>query len=51
MLGLPRNRLGDMLHTLKEENSLGPADNVTFHENGDVEFEGVIIGNIFDYGH
>lgn len=49
MLGYDRKTFGQMLHILKPANGLGPADNVIFHDSGDVEFKGVIIDNIHDY--
>ncbi|NTZ88697.1 hypothetical protein FCJ61_38345 [Burkholderia metallica] len=49
MLGYDRKTFGQMLHILKPTNGLGPADNVIFHDSGDVEFKGVIIDNIHDY--
>jgi len=49
MLGYDRKAFGQMLHILKPANGLGPADNVIFHDSGDVEFKGVIIDNIHDY--
>ncbi|MBN3844633.1 hypothetical protein [Burkholderia sp. Ac-20349] len=49
MLGYDRKTFGQMLHILKPANGLGPADNVIFHDSGEVEFKGVIIDNIHDY--
>lgn len=49
MLGYDYNTFGDMLHVLKPANGLGPADNLIFHSNGDVEFSGKIIDNLHNY--
>ncbi|MET3818310.1 hypothetical protein ACVK00_005570 [Burkholderia sp. PvR073] len=49
MLGYDRKTFGQMLHVLKPANGLGPADNLIFHDSGDVEFKGVILDNIHDY--
>lgn len=48
-LGYDRNEFSEMLHVLKPANGVGPADNVIFHINGDVEFGGLIIDNIHNY--
>ncbi len=48
MLGYDRKTFGQMLHVLQPANGLGPADNVIFHDSGDIEFKGVIIDNIHD---
>jgi hypothetical protein len=37
------------IHKLKEYFNLSPSDNLVFHDNGDVSFEGSIIGNIHDF--
>ncbi len=49
MLGYDRKTFGQMLHVLKPANGLGPADNLIFHDSGDVEFKGVILDDIHDY--
>ncbi|WP_198363660.1 VENN motif pre-toxin domain-containing protein [Burkholderia ubonensis] len=49
MLGYDYNTFGNMLHVLKPANGLGPADNLIFHSNGDVEFSGKIIDNLHNY--
>jgi hypothetical protein len=40
MLGYSQNTFSDMLHVFKPANGLGPADNVIFHDNGGIEFNG-----------
>jgi hypothetical protein len=49
MLGYDRKTFGDMIHTMKDGLDLGGADNVIWHDNGDIEFDGNIIGNMYDY--
>ncbi|CAG4927215.1 hypothetical protein R69919_05491 [Paraburkholderia gardini] len=49
MLGYDYRTFGDMLHVLKPSVGLGPADNVMFHDNGDVYFKGEWKANIHDY--
>jgi hypothetical protein len=49
MLGYDRKTFGDMIHAMKDGLDLGGADNVIWHDNGDVEFNGNIIGNMHDY--
>jgi hypothetical protein len=44
-----RKIFGDMIHSMKDDLQLGGADNVTWHDNGDVEFKRQIIGNMHDY--
>ena len=46
-LGLDRRRASRILHELKEDNLLGPADNVRIHiPSGDVYFGDECIGNL-----
>jgi len=49
MLGYERKTFGDMIHSMKDDLNLGGADNVIWHDNGDVEFKGRVIGNMHDY--
>lgn len=49
MLGYDRDTFGAMIHVMKDENDLGPADNVIWHDNGDVEFKKKIIDNMHNY--
>ncbi|WP_366919809.1 hypothetical protein [Burkholderia orbicola] len=50
MLGYQRKIFGNMIHQMKDANDLGGADNVLWHDNGDVEFQGVVIDNMHNYG-
>lgn len=50
MLGYQRKIFGNMIHKMKDANDLGGADNVLWHDNGDVEFQGVVIDNMHNYG-
>lgn len=49
MLGYDRDTFGDMIHVMKPENGLGPADTVIWHDNGDVYFKGILIDNMHNY--
>ena len=50
MLGYDQNTFSDMLHVFKPANGLGPADNVIFHDDGSVEFNGQMLDdNIHNY--
>jgi hypothetical protein len=50
MLGYDPNTFSDMLHVFKPANGLGPADNVIFHDDGAVEFNGKMLDdNIHNY--
>jgi RHS repeat-associated protein len=49
MLGYDQFTFSEMLHQFKPYYGLGPADNVTFHDNGDVYFRGDLVGNIHDF--
>lgn len=49
MLGYARDIFGGMVHSMKDDLGLGGADNVTWHDNGNVEFQGEVIGNMHDY--
>lgn len=49
MLGYDRNTFGKMIHEMKDELGLRGDDNVIWHQNGDIEFNGNIIGNMHDY--
>ena len=51
MLGYDRKTFGAMIHVMKADLKLGPADNVKFMDNGDVMFGGVVRGNMHDYGN
>jgi hypothetical protein len=50
MLGYDQDTFGDMLHELKPKNGLRPSDNVIFHDDGSVEFNGRMLDdNIHNY--
>jgi hypothetical protein len=49
MLGYDRKTFGDILHLFKKDNGLGPADNVIWHDNGDVYFKGNRIGSFHEW--
>ena len=50
MLGYDQNTFSEMLHVFKPQNGLGPADNVLFHDDGSVEFNGQMLDdNIHNY--
>jgi hypothetical protein len=50
MLGYDQKTFGSMLHKLKPGNGLRPSDNVTFHDDGSVEFNGRMLDdNIHNY--
>jgi hypothetical protein len=51
MLGYDRKRFGDILHDFKPDNGLGPADNVIWHDNGDVYFDGNFVANFHDWAN
>ena len=49
MLGYDMDTFGGMIHALKDEYSLRGDDNVTFHDSGDVYFNGEWLDNIHTY--
>jgi hypothetical protein len=49
MLGYERKTFGDMIHAMKYENHLRGDDNVIWHDNGDVYFDGLKIDNMHSY--
>ncbi|WP_233805469.1 hypothetical protein [Paraburkholderia sp. HP33-1] len=49
MLGYDQKTFGRMLHEFKPANGLGPADNVIWHDNGDVYFQGNFVANFHDW--
>lgn len=51
MLGYDQKTFGDILHNFKPDNGLGPADNVIWHDNGDVYFSGHFIANFHDWAN
>ncbi|AET88972.1 hypothetical protein BYI23_A011340 [Burkholderia sp. YI23] len=51
MLGYDYKRFGDILHDFKPDNGLGPADNVIWHDNGDVYFNGNFVANFHDWAN
>jgi hypothetical protein len=51
MLGYDQDTFGDILHNFKPDNGLGPADNVIWHDNGDVYFKGNFIANFHDWAN
>jgi len=48
-LGYDRKTFRDILHLFKKDNGLGPADNVIWHDNGDVYFQGNRIGSFHEW--
>ncbi|WP_322030017.1 hypothetical protein [Paraburkholderia sp. J76] len=51
MLGYDRKTFGNMVHSMKDELDLRGDDNVIWHDNGDVEFNNGVIGNMHDYAY
>ncbi|WP_429290457.1 hypothetical protein [Paraburkholderia sp. CI3] len=51
MLGYHQDTFGEILHRFKPDNGLGPADNVIWHDNGDVYFNGDYIANFHDWAN
>ena len=51
MLGYDPNTFSDILHNFKPDNGLGPADNVIWHDNGDVYFNGNFVANFHDWAY
>ncbi|MCC8396240.1 hypothetical protein LJ656_26990 [Paraburkholderia sp. MMS20-SJTR3] len=51
MLGYDRKVFGNMVHAMKYSLDLRGDDNVIWHDNGDVEFNKGIIGNMHDYAY
>ncbi|MGF6738739.1 hypothetical protein [Paraburkholderia atlantica] len=49
MLGYQQNMFSDMLHAMKQYNKLRGDNNVIWHDDGDVEFNGVIIDNMHSW--
>ncbi|MPW09406.1 hypothetical protein GCT19_27760 [Paraburkholderia sp. CNPSo 3155] len=49
MLGYQQNTFSDMLHAMKQYNKLRGDNNVIWHDDGDVEFNGVIIDNMHSW--
>ncbi|SMG05915.1 hypothetical protein [Paraburkholderia susongensis] len=49
MLGYNRKIFGDMIHAMKRYNELRGNDNVVWHDDGDVEFNGTIIDNMHNW--
>jgi hypothetical protein len=49
MLGYDQNTFGKILHEFKPANGLRPSDNVIWHDNGDVYFNGEFINNFHDW--
>ncbi|MGF6601257.1 hypothetical protein P3T23_005998 [Paraburkholderia sp. GAS448] len=49
MLGYERKTFGDMIHAMKFDNQLRGDDNVIWHDNGDVYFNGMKIDNMHNY--
>jgi len=45
MLGYDQDTFGEILHRFKPDNCLRPSDNVIWHDNGDVYFDGKYINN------
>ncbi|WP_186078819.1 hypothetical protein [Burkholderia gladioli] len=51
MLGYDRTTFGNMIHAMKSDLGLGGADNVVWHDDGSIEFQKKMIGNMHDYGN
>jgi hypothetical protein len=51
MLGYDQKTFGDILHRFKPDNGLGPADNVIWHDNDDVYFNGNFLANFHDWAN
>ncbi|MGF6790761.1 hypothetical protein [Paraburkholderia sp. 35.1] len=49
MLGYDQNTFSDMLHAMKQYNKLRGDNNVIWHDDGDVEFHGLIIDNMHSW--
>lgn len=49
MLGYDRKTFGDMIHAMKYFYNLRGDDNVIWHDDGDVEFNGEIIDNMHNW--
>lgn len=49
MLGYERKTFGEIVHLFKKDNRLGAADNVIWHDNGDVYFKGNYIANFHNW--
>ncbi|RAR58688.1 hypothetical protein C7401_1122 [Paraburkholderia unamae] len=49
MLGYDMDTFGGMIHALKDQYSLRGDDNITFHDSGDVSFNGEWLDNIHAY--
>jgi hypothetical protein len=49
MLGYDSQQFRKMVHTFKARNGIGPADDLQWHDNGDVYFKGEYIDNFHDY--
>ncbi|WP_245643672.1 hypothetical protein [Paraburkholderia oxyphila] len=49
MLGYDRKTFGDMIHAMKYFYKLRGDDNVIWHDDGDVEFNGEIIDNVHNW--
>ena len=51
MLGYDYQTFGGILHRFKPDNGLRPNDNVIWHDNGDVYFDGKFIANFHDWAN
>jgi hypothetical protein len=49
MLGYDRDTFGKMIHVMKDDNQLRGDDNVVWHDNGDVYFNGLKIDDMHSY--
>ncbi|BCZ78448.1 hypothetical protein [Paraburkholderia terrae] len=49
MLGYSSQQFREMVHRFKAQNGVGPNDDLEWHDNGDVYFNGEYIDNFHDY--
>jgi hypothetical protein len=49
ILGYSNSEFRDMVHRFKDDNGIGPAENLHWNDNGDVYFKGVFIDNFHLY--
>ncbi|SAK89947.1 hypothetical protein AWB80_06354 [Caballeronia pedi] len=49
MLGYSSQQFREMVHRFKDENTIGPTDDLTWHDNGDVYFQNIYIDNFHGY--
>jgi hypothetical protein len=49
MLGYSSSQFREMVHRFKEDNTIGPADDIEWFDNGDVYFKGMFLDNFHGY--